>query len=140
MGTGFTRCFVLSNLPSLSPHCRSGLHRPDSIHRGCSNKVTAGRATLHLCQKYCCCCCNASKGMLLQQSMLNGRHCSVRHSCRVDDAGGGDSSWLVKMAGAQQGLRQDGRPGPTAASPHANAGHANNSGVAANPISIVYNK
>ena len=50
-------------------------------------------------KKYCCCCCNASKGMLLQQSMLNGRHCSVRHNCRVDDAGGGDSSWLVKMAG-----------------------------------------
>ena len=47
--------------------------------------------------------------------------------------------WL-RWPGAQQGLRQDGRPGPTAASPHANAGHANNSGVAANPISIVYNK
>ena len=41
-------------------------------------------------------------------------------------------------AGAQQGLGQDGRPGPTAASPHANAGHASNLGVAANAITLIY--
>ena len=45
--------------------------------------------------------------------------------------------WL-RWPGAQQGLRQDGRPGPTAASPHANAGHASNPGVAANTIMLIY--
>ena len=47
--------------------------------------------------------------------------------------------WL-RWPGAQQGLRQDGRPGPTAASPHANAGHASNPSVAANAITLVYNQ
>ena len=44
--------------------------------------------------------------------------------------------WLVEMGG--QGLGQDGRPGPTAASSHSNAGHASNLGVAANTITVVY--
>ena len=47
---------------------------------------------------------------------------------------------LVEMAGAQQGLGQGGRPGPTDASHNANAGHASNPSVAANAITLVYNQ
>lgn len=46
----------------------------------------------------------------------------------------------MEMAGAQQGLGQGGRPGPTDASHNANAGHASNPSVAANAITLVYNQ
>ena len=71
--------------------------------------------------------------MLVQQSMP-----ATAVSVTAAEWRRGEWDGWLRWVGAQQGLGQDGRPGPTAASPHANAGHASNPGVAANIITLKY--